>query len=85
MMMGHVNGNTPNVAMTAGYKYARKEKTVSHWYKNKNNLQIIALNISIQPVFLVYNAAKITSYFRQKTVKVFKKYQQNYYSMTIFS
>lgn len=73
MMMGHVNGNTPNVAMTAGYICARKE-TVSHWYKNKNNLQIIALNISIQPVFLVYNAAKITSYFRQKTVKVFKKH-----------
>ena len=34
----------------------RLKKTVSHWYKNKNNLQIIALNISIQPVFLVYNA-----------------------------
>lgn len=73
MMMGHANGNTPNVAMTAEYICARKE-TVSHWYKNKNNLQIIALNISIQPVFLVYNAAKITSYFRQKTVKVFKKH-----------
>lgn len=42
--------------------------------QNKNHLKLIALNISIQPVFSYLMPPKytITGYFRHNTVKVFK-------------
>lgn len=54
----------------------KDSKKVSHAYKSKTNLQIMALNISIQPVFSYIMPSQYdkTSYFQHKTVKVSKKY-----------
>ena len=46
----------------------RLKKKVSHAYKSKTNLQIMALNISIQPVFSYIMPSQYdkTSYFQHK-------------------